>query len=301
MDSLQVDTSVTLTIQQGCRIYSHANAPFLVDGTLIINGTKQDSVLFTGDRLDAGYNNLPASYPGIYFRGTSVDNVLTHTVIQNSNQAISVSNPATNTNPKLILHRCIINNSAGAGLLCYNTTVNADNSLISNCGSNIQIVYGGTYNFINCTVASYSNGNITHKNPVLQVNNYDTASSLTNSLTATFQNCIFWGDYGNVADEVVVSKQGSNQFNVLFDHSLYKATNQLENSMSTSTIENTDPGFVNINVSNFGEASSVYNFHLDSTSVCIGAGNITTSFPLDLDDNTWTAGTNRDIGCYKKQ
>jgi hypothetical protein len=300
MDSLQVDTAATLTIQQGCRIYLHANAPFLVDGTLIINGTKQDSVLFTGDRLDTGYNILPASWPGIYFRNTSINNILTHTVIRNSNQAIIISNPSTNSNPKLTLHRCIITNSAGAGILAYNTSVNVDNSLISNCGSNIRIEYGGTYNFINCTVASYGNLNVTHKNPVLQINNYDTASNATNALNAIFQNCIFWGNYGNVVDEVVVSQQGSNPFNVSFDHSLYKAIDEPTNSTFISTIENTDPGFDSINVSQFGENLSIYNFHLDSTSVCIDAGSATT-FPLDLDDNPRTVGANPDMGCYEKQ
>ena len=63
LDSLQVDTAAILTMQQGCRIYLHANAPFLVDGTLIINGTSQDSIIFTGDRLDESYANLPASWP----------------------------------------------------------------------------------------------------------------------------------------------------------------------------------------------------------------------------------------------
>jgi len=82
LGGVQVDTSVILTIDPGCRIYSHADAPFLVDGTLIINGTKQDSVIFTGDRLDAGYANLPASWPGIYFRANSINNVLTHTIIK---------------------------------------------------------------------------------------------------------------------------------------------------------------------------------------------------------------------------
>jgi hypothetical protein len=39
---LLVDSNATLTIQPGARIFLHANAPFLVDGTLIVNGTKQD-------------------------------------------------------------------------------------------------------------------------------------------------------------------------------------------------------------------------------------------------------------------
>ena len=55
LGSLRVDTTAILTIQPGCRIYSHADAPFIIDGTLIINGTKTDSVTFTGDRVDPDY------------------------------------------------------------------------------------------------------------------------------------------------------------------------------------------------------------------------------------------------------
>jgi len=35
---LQVDTTASLTIQKGCKIYLHADAPLLVDGSLQVNG-----------------------------------------------------------------------------------------------------------------------------------------------------------------------------------------------------------------------------------------------------------------------
>ena len=41
-----IDTNSVLTVQPGTRIYLNADAPFIVDGTLIINGTKSDSVVF---------------------------------------------------------------------------------------------------------------------------------------------------------------------------------------------------------------------------------------------------------------
>ena len=61
---LAVDTNSTLTIQQGCKIYSHADAPFIVNGTLLVQGEKYDStrVYFQGDRLDLPYSAYPASW-----------------------------------------------------------------------------------------------------------------------------------------------------------------------------------------------------------------------------------------------
>ena len=46
LGSIRIDTTATLTIQPGCRIYSHADAPFIVDGTLIVNGTQPEPVSF---------------------------------------------------------------------------------------------------------------------------------------------------------------------------------------------------------------------------------------------------------------
>ena len=304
LDSLQVDTAAVLTMQQGCRVYLHSNAPFLVDGTLIINGTSQDSVIFNGDRLDVSYANLPASWPGIYFRGTSIDNVLTHAVIENSNQGIYVGGVPADGKTKLTLHRCIINNAYQAGILCYNTSMQADNCLISNCSSNIELTYGGNYSLINCTVASYGNEYISHTNPVLQVNNYDTSTGtlITNpTLSAVFQNCIFWGDYGNVNDEVVVSEPDNSNYNIHFTTCLYKAVDHLSNSTFDavdSALVNMPPGFDSIDVVN-----NVYNFHINS-----GPGNglgtapiIVTDSLFDLDDNPRTIAGKIDIGCYENQ
>ncbi|MEO6844351.1 MAG: hypothetical protein ABI184_04200, partial [Ginsengibacter sp.] len=193
---VQLDTNAVLNISPGTKIYLHADAPFLVDGTLKANGTKENPVIFSGDRLDPDYKDLPASWPGIFFRSTSENNFLKHTIIQNAYQGVIAQALSTTANPKVNLSQCIINNIYDAGILAINTTFYSDNSLISNCGSNIEIEYGGDYRFINCTVASYGNGNIIHKNPVLQLSDYITqgVSNSTAPLNAFFQNCIFWGD-----------------------------------------------------------------------------------------------------------
>ena len=41
-----MDTGKTLQIEAGTKIYLHADAPFLVDGTLIVRGTKNEPVIF---------------------------------------------------------------------------------------------------------------------------------------------------------------------------------------------------------------------------------------------------------------
>lgn len=299
LGSLQIDTTATLNINAGCKIYTHADAPILVDGTMKINGEKNNEVVFTGDRLDEDYKDLPASWPGIYFRSTSNNNEMTFAIIKNANQAIVVSAPSINANPKLSIHQSIIDNAFDAGLLIKNSFVNVDNSLISNCGNNINIINGGEYHFTNCTAAAYSNVFMLHLNPVLQVNNfsYENGNLITNDISATFSNCIFWGDGGILDDEVTINKEGGNLFNVIMSNCLYKSANGINNTVLNANIINEDPIFDSIDV-----IKNYYDFRMNnaiSSPAIDNGGN--TSFPLDLDNQPRQSGIGTDIGCYEKQ
>jgi hypothetical protein len=298
LGSIRVDTTAILTIQPGCRIYSHADAPFIVDGTLTVSGTKADNVTFTGDRLDEGYKDLPASWPGIYFRGSSKNNILTYAVVKNAYQAIVTEKPSVNANPKVILHQCIIDNAYDAGILSVNSSLQADNSLISNCGSNIILNYGGVYNFTHCTISAYSTNFIIHKSPMLSVDNFTQQASgtLTADLNAVFRNNIFWGDEGIVTNELEVTKQGANPFVVLFEKNIYRSAADPVNSTLTGNIRNADPSFDSINVT-----KNIFDFRITKNiaSPAINAGNLT-GFLKDLDDKKRNVGL-PDLGCYEKQ
>ncbi len=298
LGSIRIDTTATLTIPQGCKIYAHADAPIIIDGTLITNGTKNNEVVFEGDRLDNDYKDLPASWPGIYFRGSSKNNVLTYAIIKNAYQAVVAQSPSVNANPKIILHQCVIDNAYDAGILCANTSLQADNSLISNCGSNIAIIYGGDYNFTNCTVASYSSLYITHKNPVLSVSNFATqgGTTVTTNLNSVFRNCIFWADSsGFVSNEVVVNKQGSNSFTVLFEKNIYRGASDPVNSTLNGNIRNMDPSFDSID-----GFKRYYDFRItkNNTAPGINKGTVTL-FTKDLNDKNRNNGL-PDLGCYEK-
>jgi hypothetical protein len=295
LGGIQIDTSATLTIEAGAKVYLHADAPFLVDGTLIANGTKEEPVIFSGDRLDADYKDLPAAWPGIYFRSASENNSLVHTSIKNAYQGIVASGVSGNSNPKVNLSKCRLDNIYDAGILGINTNIVANNCLISNCGSNINLE-GGDYKFINCTVASYGTNYIEHTAPVLQLFNYftDAGPSQTFTINAFFQNCIFWGEGGTVDDEVTTDKQGASAFTATFDHVLYKAKNSLLNADFISSIKNETPMFDSINVS-----KNIFDFHFNThpNSPAVNAG-VANSFPFDLDDKPRDAQP--DIGCYER-
>ncbi|MFM2145262.1 MAG: hypothetical protein RL732_98 [Bacteroidota bacterium] len=293
-----VDQNASLTINQGTKVYLHADAPLIVDGTLIVKGEAFDStrVVFQGDRLDEPYKNFPAGWPGIYFSENSKNNVLEYAVIKNAYQGLIVNQPAVNGQPKLTLRSCIIDNCYDAGILGLRSQIIAENCLISNCGKNLLLAYGGDYQFTHCTGASFANPYLEHKDPVLFVsdfikNNNNTIS--TAPLNATFTNCIFWGDYGTVENEVAVSKQGGN-FQVNFKNCIWKVKTEPANCTVANILSNQYPLFDSINTS-----KRYFNFRLREGSPALDKG-IATGLVLDLDGKPRAKGL-PDLGCYERQ
>ena len=296
LGSVQVDTNAVLNIEAGTKIYLHADAPFLVDGTLKAVGTKDARIVFSGDRMDEVYKNLPASWPGIYFRNTSENNLLEYTIVKNAYQGIVAQDRSSTSNPKLTLSKCIIDNIYDVGIVGINTEIYADNCLVSNCGSNVVLSYGGDYRFTFCTVATYGSLYISHKNPVLQVSDFiaDNGMIYTAPLKAIFTNSVFWGDNGIVENELSVQKKGSGLFDVQFNHVLYKTKDEVANATFISPIKNIAPGFDSVNTS-----KNVYDFRFQSNplSPALNSG-MTTGFLYDLNGKLRDATP--DLGCYER-
>lgn len=290
-----IDTNAVLTIQQGTRIHLNADAPFIVDGTLIINGTKSDSVVFRSNRLDDPYRDYPGAWPGIYFRGSSRDNQFTYTYIKNAYQGIVVEQPSSNANPKLRLNNCLLDNIYDIGLFAVNSSVIANNCLISNCGTNIALIYGGNYQFNHCTVASFSNSFVQHKNPALTATNFVKQNNTiyTSPLTAVFTNSIVWGDEGFVDNEIVVQKEGAAAVNVTLNNVLFRAKVDPSNTTFNNVLRNTNPQFDSVDV-----VRRIYDFRLKDGSPAINKGMVT---PLTTDFNGFSRVGLPDLGCYEKQ
>jgi hypothetical protein len=294
LDGVLVDAGVTLTILQGTRVHFNASAPMIVDGTLIVNGTKKDSVTFQGDRLDRDYRDLPGSWPGIYFRASSNGNTMHYAVIKNAFQGL-IAGQSTGSFPKLSLNECVIDNVYDAGLMGIGSSIKAVNCLISNCGLNILLANGGDYEITHCTVASYSNIFVPHKKPVLVISNWDSTSQVnTYDMKALIRNNIFWGDFGNVDDEVLILRRGANPFNVTIENSLYKAKNNLTNATLVNNLVNTPPLFDSID-----DNGRFFDFRINrGVSPVINKGK-NLSVPFDLEGKPRDALP--DMGSYEKQ
>jgi hypothetical protein len=299
LGGLQVDTNAVLTISAGSRIYLHADAPFLVDGTLKVQGTKGDSnhVIFRGDRLDDPYRDFPGGWPGIYFRQTSQANSLEYTDIKNAYQAIVAAGSASGSPSLLTLDQCIIDNSYDAGIMGVQTSIQANNCLVSNCGKNIVLSEGGSYQFLHCTAVGFSNDYLAHSQPVLSISNYrtqDNGVTVTADFSADFVNCIFWGVSGTVDNEVQISRQGSNAFHAGFSNCDWKVKSAPADATVSNMFTNTDPLFDSVN-----NTIRYYNFHLKAVSPLIDKG-LANALTIDLDGNPRPVGS-PDLGCYEHQ
>ncbi|HVF96567.1 MAG TPA: choice-of-anchor Q domain-containing protein [Flavisolibacter sp.] len=297
---LTVDTTATLTINKGCKIYLHADAPFIVHGTLQVNGEMFDStrVTFSGDRLDEPYRDFPASYPGLIFTASSKNSVINYGIIKNAYQAIVAVSPAT-AGTKLTLNDTIIDNAYDAGVLGLNTSITARNVLISNCGKNLFLAGGGVYDFKHCTVASFSNSYLQHKDPVFVLTNYTGSATapVAAALTASFTNCIFWGEQnGFVPNEAVVDAKGLTP-SINFTKVLWRMRDapNLSGLTVTNAINNQPPLFDTINT-----AERFYNFRLRGGSPALNTG-VDARVPIDLDGKPRPVGTAPDIGAYERR
>lgn len=296
LGGLGIEENTTLTIEKGTRIYLHADAPILVDGTINAIGEKYDSakIIFQGDRLDEGYRDYPGAWPGIYFGASSKNNLLKHVIIKNAYQGVVAEDPSPNSSPKLTLEECIIDNCYDAGIIASQSSVLAVNCLVSNCGKNIMLLKGGEYNFTHCTNVAISNSFIQHKQPGLAVTNFIKVGETIASadIHAEFTNCIFWGENGTVDNEVVVGREGNNVFDVNFSNCLWKNITIPENITATNVIANEDPLFTTVDTQ-----ERIYNFRLREGSPGVGTGK-NAGILQDMDGNERN-DTHPDMGAYE--
>ena len=304
VNQLQINTGATLTIQKGSRIYCNATAPFLINGTLRCLGEKEavNRIVFSGDRTDADYKDLPGGWQGLIFTNSSSANQLNYTKILNAYQGILVGGGATQSPAKLTLNECSIENAFDLGLYALNSSIVARNCLISQCGndgtpgnggSNVILAGGGNYNFTHCTMATYANYYQNHKQPTVYITNASTSG--VGALVCNISNSIIYGEGGLAEDEIAINRAAGQPFSVQLQNVLYKAKNPITNATVTNSLQNVNPQFDSINTS-----QRTYNFRLRNTSPAIDTATVS-NVNIDWDGRLRPVGKKSDLGCFEKQ
>ncbi len=304
-----VPDGCTLTIEAGTRVYSHKGSGITVDegGTLIVNGTPQNQVIFASDRLDDFYEDQAGQWNTIWLYAGSLNNEIHGALIKNGNIGERVDSLAANSNPNLLMTNTIIENMAGISLLSIEATIEAYNCVFGNAGQySAALTRGGRYDFYHCTFGNYwVNGN--RQTPALLLNNWIEANDGTiytyDLQRAYFGNCII---YGNNQTELGLDRDISAPFNFKFDNCLMRINfndvepiNVSNSNQFAAIIYNQNPLFVDPSDNNFALDTSI--------SPAVDAGSISiTNFDLgilgnDVIGNPRPFGSNPDIGAYERQ
>ena len=298
-----IEPNATLTIEEGSQIYFHKNSGIIVGnpilgsnndgGTLIVNGSLDNEVVFQGDRLEQWYADAPGQWDQIWMCQGSKNNQINYAIIRNGKVGIKVDTLGSSSGPTLEFNNTIIENMSDIGLFAQGSFVSGHNNLITNCGRySLVLNIGGRYNFTHSTFANhYLFGS--RNTPSILINNY--YEDITGTIQirdlneATFTNCII--DGSNV-HELELQSNSLGNFNYLFDHCLLKI--HPDSSLSSLNEENSIKTNNDINIFN---STLDQDFMISEESPALNSGKSTT-VTLDLLGNT--RDNTPDIGAYER-
>ncbi len=284
---LTVDTLETLRIEAGVHVYLNKEAGIHVKGSLVAEGTADNPIVFTGDRLEKMYRDIPGQWGSIIFGTASRDNLLRHVEIRNGTNGLVFGNPRYEQIPAITLDAVAVTNISNAGITILAADVDAVNCLATNCGSHaIGLFCGGSSRFIYCTVAN---------NYSPYIRRTSTAALMVSQTYADIEGKIpgnvFFGNsiiYGTMSNEIDVAEADT----YMFDRCLLRTTMDTTTSGFVNVLVNSDPLFI---------GPSDGNFRLKEESPVRDAGNssIGASITEDMDGNNRIYGPAPDMGAYE--
>lgn len=297
---LVVDSTQKLVINAGVKVYFHQNAGLWVYryGTLQVNGTLGNEVVFQGDRREADYADLPGQWDRIWINEGHTDNYINYAIIKNNFIGIQASF-LTDPNPpnKLKITNTIIKNCSKWGLYSQYFNIWSGNNVIANCKEYCAaLTLGGNYTFLHTTFANYYNQEGGRGGqPCVHIDNNDGTQDWPID-SVYFANSIIDGSQGSELEMAITSS-------TLSPGQMCKVTNCLiKGSIPTTTlITNTNNVF---NADAKFSSPSTYDFKIDLTSAAknVGDGAFISPYPFMLQDIKGTPRNSpSDGGAYVAQ
>jgi hypothetical protein len=231
-NSVVVPVGCMLRIKPGTRVYAHAGAALIVQGTLLVNSpadyapgtsvtdtvkaTSANIVRFSGDRSgEAQYATAPGQWTGIVFAASSHGNVIRYAQIQNATSGLLLYNPDNlSPRPDVLLQNARVRYISGAdvsfagakspipygaGVLSVGGKVTIENTLFTDCYEYAVLgIGGGDYALNYCTIANYPASAGVRNTASLMLTNVAYDGKTKNSgPTLSLKNSIVWGSIGN--------------------------------------------------------------------------------------------------------
>ncbi|MFK5972701.1 MAG: hypothetical protein QM485_05425 [Flavobacteriaceae bacterium] len=216
-----------LRMNAGTRVNFHKDSGILITkgASLKINGELssdqellENEVIFEGDRLESGFENLSGQWGTIWLSKGSVDNVINHLTLKNATVGLLVEGDKTVLSPTLIIKNTQIYNSASVNLWAKTATIIGENCVFGGAGnSSLYCNLGGYYLFTHTTIANYWVHGF-RTGTALEIDNF-TNDKVSDLIKADFINCII---DGNMTRELYLGTNSNDQFNYSFSNCLIK-------------------------------------------------------------------------------
>ena len=267
LDSVLVKEGATLTIRKGAQIYGSNKAVLLVNGQLLVEGTPEERVTFSGYRREPDYQKAPGQWEGIRILAKSAGNRILYADIKNTVYGLRIGNPGMGAT---LVEGCQVQYAFLDGIVAFTSDVKVVNTLIHNCGQyGFGGLGGGNYEILYSTIVSYSN-RLPRETPLLVITDFVPGTEIREQPTSLrLLNSIVYADGGSARDEVLLSPVGvaSEVSNNILRTAQYKELFAAENKL------NVEPKF---------KAPAKADFSLDTLSPASGAARFLPSVLLDL-------------------
>ena len=273
--------------------------------SLNVEGTQDEPVVISGDRLESSFEDVAGQWWGIYLFQGSGNHKIEHLEVKNSIVGIVVDST------DLEITSSQIYNTSNAGLIGIHSEINATNCLFYNNGSNaVRMIYGGDYDFTYCTLASYGvdASALTMSNWLCRQQNElgQCISCSEYRLNANFQNSIIFGskrDEIDISDGDDCSDGASSPLNYTFENCIVRVDELVdEGSQFENFFDFCDPCQNGDNNDALFLDTNEDDYHLDTLSIAERRAVSIGGINEDLDGFTrGLGGESPDVGCYEYQ
>lgn len=307
-----VVVSGKLVIDKGTTVYMHEGALMHAYGSVYAEGSKDEPIIFRGDRIDRIFDSVPyrvvsGQWDGLYLlydgQGSTPEYQLNYVEVLSGSVGLYAYSSDMNKCPHMSLKNSRIHNHSIYGLILQNIDAEVINCEISNCASYCVYLAGGKHDFIHNTIASYYGIPYTTLNIHQNLIPEDVAAVYINNLSkkmakteTSFKNCIITGGRDN---NLVVATPLPDNYNGEFVGNYLRA-DSLPKAFAKDNVYATDAdSMVFKNIYYLYNEYHYYDFGLDSLSPARGIADSITSLSYPIDRAGRPRKAKADAGCYE--
>lgn len=307
-----VVVSGELVIDKGTTVYMHEGALMHAYGSVYAEGSKDEPIIFRGDRTDRIFDSVPyrmvsGQWDGLYLlydgQGSLPEYQLNYVEVLSGSVGLYAYSSDMNKCPHMSLKNSRIHNHSIYGLILQNIDAEVINCEISNCASYCVYLAGGKHEFIHNTIAAYYGYPYTTLNIHQNLIPEDVAAVYINNLSkkmakteTSFKNCIITGGRDN---NLVVATPLPDNYNGEFVGNYLRA-DSLPKAFAKDNVYATEAdSMVFKNIYYLYNEYHYYDFGLDSLSPARGIADSITSLSYPIDRAGRQRKAKADAGCYE--